>query len=75
MRVIKLPKGSTARKLSCKVDGEVTSVDFNKKGIAKVSNEKADIICRAFPALTVEGEKAKEPDTSPADNIEESEDG
>ena len=71
MRVIKLPKGSTARRLSCKVDGETTSIDFSKKGIAKVSNEKAEIICRAFPALTVEGEEAKEPDISPSENIEE----
>ena len=75
MRVIKLPEGSTARTLKCKVNGVVTSVDFNDKGVANVGNEKAEIICRAFPALTVEGEKAKGPDISPAENIEESEDG
>ena len=72
MRVIKLPKGSTARRLSCKVDGEVTSVDFNKNGIAKVSNEKAEIICGAFPTLTLEGEdKAKEPDINADETSEE----
>lgn len=72
MRVIKLPKGSSTRRLSCKVDGEVYSVDFNKKGTASVSNEKADIFCRVFPALTLDGDdKAKVPDQSPVETLEE----
>lgn len=72
MRVIKLPKGSTARRLSCKVDGVVTSVDFNKKGTAKVSNEKAELLCSVFTALTLDGDdKAKEPDLSPVETLEE----
>ncbi len=73
MRVIQLPEGVGTRSLSMLIDGERITVDFKLDGTASVSNEKAEKLCAALPALTLVGDKkAKEPDLSP-DEIEEEE--